>query len=243
MAGLADAVTELLASPGGELTAAGLADRHPELAAHAELLDRCVAALPGVLEGTVRGAEVLFPRGSTELVERVYHGLAAADFYHRLLADEVTAAARRLAAGPDPRDRRGHRGQQPVCPGGVRQRRGGGRVLVHRRVPGLSAARPGRVRGPLSVSPLRPPRHRAKPGRAGFRPVRLRRGTGDQRAARDPADRPDAGLGQAAAPGRRYSAGQRDHWSLWLCHPHLRSHPGLVAVRRSRPPACRTPRC
>jgi acyl transferase domain-containing protein/tryptophanase/pimeloyl-ACP methyl ester carboxylesterase/acyl carrier protein/SAM-dependent methyltransferase len=95
MTGLAEAVSELLASPGGELTAAGLADRHPELAAHAELLDRCVAALPGVLDGTVRGTEVLFPRGSAELVERVYHGLAAADFYHQLLADEVTAAARR----------------------------------------------------------------------------------------------------------------------------------------------------
>ncbi|MFD4506944.1 SDR family NAD(P)-dependent oxidoreductase, partial [Streptomyces sp. NPDC058457] len=74
-----------------------LTDRHPGLAAHLDLLRRCVDALPDVLAGRVSGVEVLFPRGATDELARVYGGNPAADHHHALLAEEVAAEAARLA--------------------------------------------------------------------------------------------------------------------------------------------------
>jgi NAD(P)-dependent dehydrogenase (short-subunit alcohol dehydrogenase family) len=48
-----------------------LLENHPDHAGHADLLAPCVAALPDVLAGRVRGTDVLFPGGSLALVRRV----------------------------------------------------------------------------------------------------------------------------------------------------------------------------
>ncbi|HEX6969589.1 MAG TPA: SDR family NAD(P)-dependent oxidoreductase [Micromonosporaceae bacterium] len=74
---------------------ADIVARYPELAPHVTLLTRCVEALLEVLAGVRRPTEVLFPGGSSDLVEQIYRGQAAADFYHRLMADEAVAAVRR----------------------------------------------------------------------------------------------------------------------------------------------------
>ncbi|NUR27213.1 MAG: SDR family NAD(P)-dependent oxidoreductase, partial [Catenulispora sp.] len=74
-----------------------LAEHHPELAAHATLLRRCVAAVPEVLTGRKSGVEVLLPRGSADELAAVYQGNPGSDFHHRLLAERVAARARTIA--------------------------------------------------------------------------------------------------------------------------------------------------
>ena len=64
-----------------------------------QVAERCLEALPGVLSGARSPMEVLFPGGSVTLVEEVYQGQAASDYYNRLLAEEVAAAARRIREG------------------------------------------------------------------------------------------------------------------------------------------------
>uniref|UniRef100_UPI000A6AD972 SDR family NAD(P)-dependent oxidoreductase n=1 Tax=Streptomyces specialis TaxID=498367 RepID=UPI000A6AD972 len=83
------------------LPVAELLERHPELAPHVELLRVCVAALPEVVAGRRPATEVLFPRGSSALGEAVYAGQEGTDHHHRLVADAVAGAARRV------RDERG----------------------------------------------------------------------------------------------------------------------------------------
>ena len=87
-------------APPGEPDMAGLLARHAELAPPLELLQRCVAAVPQVVDGSRRATEVLFPGGSTELAERVYTGQAAAGYFHRLMAEQAVAAVRRTAIRP-----------------------------------------------------------------------------------------------------------------------------------------------
>ncbi|WP_452094298.1 SDR family NAD(P)-dependent oxidoreductase [Dactylosporangium matsuzakiense] len=98
--GLVDAVAEMLADsgtgPDAPVTADALLARYPDLAPHVELLTRSVEALPDVLNGSRGATEVLFPGGSADLVERVYRGQRSADHYHRLLAEQVAAAAARV---------------------------------------------------------------------------------------------------------------------------------------------------
>ncbi|WP_308258573.1 SDR family NAD(P)-dependent oxidoreductase [Saccharothrix obliqua] len=87
------AVRAAAATPAAGLSAADVLARHPDLAPHVELLTRCVSALPDVLAGRTRPTEVLFPGGSAELVGAVYRGQEAADFHHRLMADELARVA------------------------------------------------------------------------------------------------------------------------------------------------------
>ncbi|HEX4954746.1 MAG TPA: SDR family NAD(P)-dependent oxidoreductase [Thermoanaerobaculia bacterium] len=96
---LAAALGELVARQGRSSeeapSAAELVARHPDLAPHVELLEAAVAALPEVLAGRRSGMEVLFPGGSSDRVERIYRGQVVADRFHRRLAAEALAVARR----------------------------------------------------------------------------------------------------------------------------------------------------
>ena len=83
----------------GGIRAADVTARFPDLQPHVRLLERCLEALPEVLSGARSPMEVLFPGGSVTLVEEVYRGQAASDYYNRLLAEEVAAAARRIREG------------------------------------------------------------------------------------------------------------------------------------------------
>ncbi|EHR62329.1 methyltransferase family protein [Saccharomonospora cyanea NA-134] len=69
--------------------------RFPGLAARLDLVDRCLAALPDVLTGARPGTEVLFPRGSMELVTAIYRGEALVDYCNAVVAEQVVAAAPR----------------------------------------------------------------------------------------------------------------------------------------------------
>ncbi|MEO3808343.1 SDR family NAD(P)-dependent oxidoreductase [Sphaerisporangium sp. B11E5] len=79
-------------SPDGTLA------RFPDMEPHVRLLTTCVAALTDVLAGDRDPMEVLFPGGRVELVEQVYRGQSASDYFNRLLAGEAAEAVRRAYA-------------------------------------------------------------------------------------------------------------------------------------------------
>jgi len=77
-------------------------ERFPELAAHLNLLDACLESLPAILNGSVAATDVVFPNGSTVLVEGIYRGNAIADQLNQLTAQSVAAyVEKRLIAAPD----------------------------------------------------------------------------------------------------------------------------------------------
>jgi SAM-dependent methyltransferase len=78
-----------------------LAASEPTLAPHLELLDRCIASLDGILDGSIPASEAFFPGGSMELLGRVYAGDDNAVFLHRAAAQAVVQAIR--TAGTSPR--------------------------------------------------------------------------------------------------------------------------------------------
>ncbi len=70
-----------------------LVAEEPAVAPFIELLERTTAALPKVLRGEIKGTEALFPEGRFDLVERVYRGNRLADYFNRVMAAAVAAAA------------------------------------------------------------------------------------------------------------------------------------------------------
>ncbi|MFJ1958216.1 SDR family NAD(P)-dependent oxidoreductase [Streptomyces microflavus] len=76
----------------------------PDKAAELALLDATLRALPGILTGVTRPTDVLFPRGSVELVEGTYRDNRVADLYNRAMADAaVSVVAERLRLDPSAR--------------------------------------------------------------------------------------------------------------------------------------------
>ena len=84
----------------GDLAAFGGA--HPRFAPHAGLLAACVDALPEVVAGRRRGAEVLFPGGSVQAVAALYEGSVMMDYANGVAAAAVLAALP-PPGGPAPR--------------------------------------------------------------------------------------------------------------------------------------------
>jgi acyl transferase domain-containing protein/acyl carrier protein/ubiquinone/menaquinone biosynthesis C-methylase UbiE len=84
-----------------EKTKEQLMETYPGIAPHVKMVHACVTALPGVLSGRKNYMEVMFPRGSTELVEPIYKGNPAADFYNQLAARTIKTYIRlRLQTKP-----------------------------------------------------------------------------------------------------------------------------------------------
>ncbi|HEX5748118.1 MAG TPA: SDR family NAD(P)-dependent oxidoreductase [Archangium sp.] len=79
-----------------ELTA--LDDQHTAIRPHRALLSACLDAYPEVLCGTRDPVSVMFPEGSTQLVEGVYRGNAVVDHHNALVASFVRSAVERLGA-------------------------------------------------------------------------------------------------------------------------------------------------
>ncbi|ARZ71657.1 polyketide synthase [Streptomyces albireticuli] len=76
----------------------------PDRKAELELVDTMLRALPAVLTGEVRPTDVMFPRGSVELVEGCYRNNQVADTYNRAMCDAAVAiVSERLAADPGAR--------------------------------------------------------------------------------------------------------------------------------------------
>ncbi|MFI8356846.1 SDR family NAD(P)-dependent oxidoreductase [Streptomyces cyaneofuscatus] len=71
--------------------ARGLAARHPEVAAHVQLLDACLREYPRLLTGKTDPTEVIFPDSSTRLVENIYRGDPLASGANEAAAREVVA--------------------------------------------------------------------------------------------------------------------------------------------------------
>ncbi len=67
------------------------AHQFPELKAYVELLWACMERLPEIITGEVPATDVLFPDGSTALVEAVYKGNAIADRLNQLAAGSIRA--------------------------------------------------------------------------------------------------------------------------------------------------------
>ena len=72
----------------------------PSLEPHVELLDRCMAAFPGLMSGSVPATDVFFPGGSMELLSKVYAGDANATQLHAAAAELVVRQAARLTEPP-----------------------------------------------------------------------------------------------------------------------------------------------
>ncbi|MFJ4966514.1 SDR family NAD(P)-dependent oxidoreductase [Streptomyces sp. NPDC088729] len=73
----------------------------PDKAAELALLDATLRALPDILTGATRPTDILFPRGSVELVEGTYRDNRVADMYNRAMADAaVSIVAERLRQDP-----------------------------------------------------------------------------------------------------------------------------------------------
>lgn len=66
--------------------AAALAARYPIVAPHLELLRACVRSYADLLSGRIGGPQVLFPGGSTTLVEGIYRGNEITDHYNEIVA-------------------------------------------------------------------------------------------------------------------------------------------------------------
>ena len=76
-------------------------DKHPELAANFRLLWTCLENIVDILQGGITATDVIFPNSSMALVEKIYQENAIADYYNRLVVDEVVACVReRLTALP-----------------------------------------------------------------------------------------------------------------------------------------------
>ncbi|WP_424888923.1 SDR family NAD(P)-dependent oxidoreductase [Streptomyces sp. XH2] len=76
----------------------------PDRKARLELADTMLRALPGILTGAVPPTDVMFPRGSAELVEGCYRNNQVADTYNRALCDAAVAiVADRLGKDPGAR--------------------------------------------------------------------------------------------------------------------------------------------
>ncbi|XXY19533.1 SDR family NAD(P)-dependent oxidoreductase [Sorangium sp. So ce216] len=63
----------------------------PRWSAQVRLVDVALRALPELLSGRQRATDVLFPNGSTQLVEGIYKGNGSADAFNAVLADVVVA--------------------------------------------------------------------------------------------------------------------------------------------------------
>ncbi|MER5555528.1 SDR family NAD(P)-dependent oxidoreductase [Streptomyces sp. NPDC002793] len=76
----------------------------PDKAAELTLLDATLRALPDILTGRTRPTDILFPRGSVELVEGTYRDNRVADMYNRAMADAAVAVVgERLRLDPSAR--------------------------------------------------------------------------------------------------------------------------------------------
>ena len=74
----------------------------PAIVSHLNLLWQCMRAAPKVLKGALRPTEVLFPGGSTALVEQIYQGNPVMDHYNRTVANIISDyVTRNVAREPD----------------------------------------------------------------------------------------------------------------------------------------------
>lgn len=80
----------------GQLLKAQLIEKFPDLSAHVSLLTACIDALPDVLTGKRLGTDVLFPKGSVELVQGVYRGQPIANYYNQIVASKVKARVEKI---------------------------------------------------------------------------------------------------------------------------------------------------
>ncbi|WP_146662939.1 SDR family NAD(P)-dependent oxidoreductase, partial [Enhygromyxa salina] len=77
-------------------------DLAPSLAPHQRLLAACVAAAPAVVRGELPATQVLFPAGSSALVEGIYRDNPIADGFNSLCAALIQTHARARLAEREP---------------------------------------------------------------------------------------------------------------------------------------------
>ncbi|MGE0415881.1 MAG: SDR family NAD(P)-dependent oxidoreductase, partial [Acetobacteraceae bacterium] len=89
-----EAVTQPRATRTADLVQrrAGWIAEQPQVAPYLDLLDACATRLPDILRGTVDANDVLFPGGSSHLVEPIYRGNQVVDHFQTIVADATVAA-------------------------------------------------------------------------------------------------------------------------------------------------------
>ena len=75
---------------------AHLKNQHPVLVPYLALLEACLSRYSDLLTGRVDHMEVLFPQGSLRLVEGIYSGNVATDYYNQQLAELTRSAVEQL---------------------------------------------------------------------------------------------------------------------------------------------------
>ena len=89
-----------LASPSPARPAPDIAVTHPGMVASFRLLDACLEALPDIVSGRIPPTDIMFPGGTSALVEGVYRGNPASDWFNHQAGEAIAAvAAARLASG------------------------------------------------------------------------------------------------------------------------------------------------
>lgn len=76
-----------------------LAREVPDSGAYLTLISRCLEAYPRVLTGEIPAVEVIFPGGSTTLVDGIYRGNRRVDYFNRLLAKGINAMVKSKTQG------------------------------------------------------------------------------------------------------------------------------------------------
>jgi len=79
---------------------ANLAQANPGVHDFIPLLQACLSALPQILGGRCKAADVVFPDGTVDLVEAVYGNSPISAFYNRLVARAVVTVAAQQPARP-----------------------------------------------------------------------------------------------------------------------------------------------
>ena len=87
---------------GLEKKSAQLEESNPEIRPFVRLLNVCLVSYPELLTGSKSHMQVMFPKGSMELVEGIYKGNKIADYFNNLVANIIkTYIGHRLTDDPE----------------------------------------------------------------------------------------------------------------------------------------------
>lgn len=81
-----------------QLEESDLVTQTPDIAAYVNLVKTCTDAFPAVLSGEIPAVDVLFPKGSTALVEGVYKDNRRADYFNQMLAQAIISVVAEQSA-------------------------------------------------------------------------------------------------------------------------------------------------
>ncbi|WP_345027411.1 amino acid adenylation domain-containing protein [Flavivirga jejuensis] len=73
-------------------------EAYPDYTAYFNLLEACLKSFEGILKGTIRSTDIIFPEGSMDLVAGIYKKNEHVDYFNRLLCQLVKTAVKNSIA-------------------------------------------------------------------------------------------------------------------------------------------------